>query len=99
MAYQVTKTYTRPNSTVLFFNGYTDASKAVLDTFKAQSKLVSHTSAWSANHLQYTSTHVWASEAASEEFTAQPAQSAVFAARDSHNSAHGITCTITTATI
>jgi hypothetical protein len=99
MAYQVTKVFTRPNSTVRFFNDYTDASRAVLDTFKAQSKLVSDTSAWSDNWLQYTSTHVWASQAAYEEFTSQPAQSAVFAARDSHNSANGITCTITTATI
>jgi hypothetical protein len=99
MAYQVTKTYTRPNNTVRLFDSYTDASNALLETFRSQSKLVSNTSAWSDNRLQYTSTHVWSSQAAYEEFTAQPAAVAVFAARDAHCSANGITCTITTATI
>ena len=80
-----------------FFNDH-DPCTDVVNTFQAQAKLVSYSpqERWD-NKL--TTIHVWSSEAAYDEFTSQPPVAAVFAARDSHNSANGITCAITTATI
>ena len=99
MAHRVTKVFTRPSRDVYFFNGYTADNQSLVNTYRSAGKLVSDSSVFSDDMLQLTTIHTWSSQAAYDEFRAQPAAAAVFAARDSHNSAHGITCTITTATV
>jgi hypothetical protein len=99
MAHRVTKVFTRPSRDVYFFSGYTADNQSLVNTFRSAGKLVSDSSVFSDDMLQLTTIHTWSSQAAYDEFREQPAAAAVFAARDSHNSTHGITCTITTATI
>jgi quinol monooxygenase YgiN len=99
MAYRVTKVFTRPSRDVYFFDGYTADNQALVSTFKADGRLLASSQEFSQDMLRLTTHHTWSSEAAHDEFRAQPAAAAVFAARDSHNAANGITCTITTTTV